>query len=68
MIEFLKAREEILKVGLEDIIQSGDQTEIHFVLKDGTTLTLYTTEVEVEDVEDLSYVQSEVRFMKGDLA
>lgn len=65
MIEFSRAREEILKVGLEDIIQSGDQTEIHFVLKDGTTLTLYTTEVEVDGS---TYVQSEVRFMKGDLA
>lgn len=74
MIEFSEAREKILKVGIEDIIQGNDKTEIHIVLKDGNTLTLYTTEVEVDYVntagypDGSTYVQSEVRFMKGDLA
>ena len=74
MLSLDEVKKQLIEVGLEDIIQSGDKTEIHFVLKDGTTLTLYTTEVEVDYVnpsgyvDGSTYVQSEVRFMKGDLA
>lgn len=74
MIDFSEAREQILKVGIDDIIEGKDKTEISFVLKNGQTITLYTTELEVDYTNPSGYadgtcfVQSEVRFMKGDLA
>lgn len=74
MMDFLEARKEILKEGIEDIIKSDDDTEIKFILKNGKVLSLYTTEIEVPmtdlngDECGIEFVQSEIRFMKGDLA
>jgi hypothetical protein len=71
MITFKEAREQILSIGIEELIFDEDGgTEMRVLLKNGKSITIYTTEITVIDAAEYNceFVQSELRFMAGDIA
>jgi hypothetical protein len=73
-MNFEDAKEKILKHGVLDITMQDDNTWMSFILADGTSVNVYTTEIVVPINDDNgdemgeSYEQSEMLFFDGDLS
>jgi hypothetical protein len=68
-MNFEEFKAKVLKVGVLDITMQDDNTWMSFILADGTTVNLYTTEIDVDEhYTGWNIVQSEMRFMDGDLS
>lgn len=74
MIPFEEFQKKILYVGIEDVKKDDDDTAVHFLFKDGQTMTMYTTEIAVPIVDSndgcigVNFEQSEIVFLLGDMS
>jgi hypothetical protein len=72
-MNFEEFKAKVFKVGLLDITMQEDGTWMSFILRDGTSMNIYTQEIEVpvccgQDYGDVNFEQSEMLFFDGDLS